>query len=199
MSQRTMFKFDSVIRREYPPMPDDRRGGLGPASILDPFIREAEHRSRSISEPPNGYGSITVPKRAVVDQDFLLRVVFPPTPFDSSDSRQANWSADVKERYRNRFPTDVEVQTTKALDVSPARQSIDLGTVRRIVAADFLVRGTIAGQHVMRLALKYPQQSEGATFSFSISVRSKLMDKVQKLGIVAALVVTILTILKLGL
>jgi len=196
MKKNVMFKFGKQVKEGFPPMPrDESRPPV--ASILDEKIREwLLHRPRWIAEPPNGYGSIVCPKKAVVDKQFTITATFAPQPFDALDPIQQEWWNDIDENHKQLFPIEIKIESTKAFDISQTTQTFNLGNVNRVVSVDFLARALVSGTHSLKVILKYPGATQDVPLGWDISVRSKIVDMIQKLGILIGVLLSIIALLK---
>lgn len=197
MAKKVMFKFAEKAVLGFPPMPEKREGGLPPANILGPLIELNEHRAKCIARPPNGYGSLVGPKKAVVNEEFVISATFPPNPFDESDTDQLRWQRATRMANGSRFPVKIDVLSTNAFDVTPRTQSFDLGTIHRVVGIDFIVRPLSAAwrPQTIKLLLTYPC-ADPVEFSFAVRVRSRTYELLQKLAVLIGIIVGLLTVLK---
>ena len=194
MAKATMFQFGTDLAEGFPPTPP--RQGPPPASILDPFFREWEHRAKCIAEPPDGYGCIVSPKRVTVDREFTIAATFAASPIDTSNGIQDAWWRGLSDVERERFPVEVRVDSTKAFDLSNTVHRLELGQVGRVVSASFLVRPAVPGRHSLRITLKYPGGRREVEFNRVLKVRTRLMDIVQKVGVVIAILVGLAGLLR---
>lgn len=192
MPTKMMFRFGPTLESTFPPF--DYHWS-GQANILEPFTEERAHRAKCVAKPPNGYGSIVFPKRAVVGKQYEVTATFPPAAVDASDRKQKEWWDGLDRSARATFPVQVTLTTTDAFDRSDRVQKLKLGKTGRVVATNFLVRPLESGKHTLRVELEYPGAEEDASFSQTVKVRTRLLDVLQKAGIVVGLIVGVLSLL----
>jgi hypothetical protein len=192
MTRALMFKFGPELQQEFPPLPEEPGPPL--ASILDPILRARAYRAKWIAEPPDGYGSIVGPKKAIVNREFTIDAVFAARPFDSQDASQVAWMGSLTEDERRRFPIELRVQSTQAFDLSDKTRTLELGQRSRVAGASFLVRPAIAGRQHLHLFMKYPGDRPETTFDWPIRIRTRFTDVMEKIGTVFAILGPLATI-----